>query len=499
MIAMGSKKDREQRLLLLLSKRQDYMTSEELAELLSISQKTIYRLIKKINDNYSDGGLIESEKGRGYKLNYEKYISQKNVRPVQRSQYSPTERRNRVTEELLLSSPNAKNVYDLFEEYFVGESVIFSDEQVIAEQLQKYELKLERKQRTLTVSGEEANIRRAVADLIQMHDIIDINDLKHNKMLNFNHYDVLFILDQLKVIEKQLETTIPYPYNVNIFSHLYILISRLRKVGRLQTAELSNLSDKERAEMQQDMPLYQVAKAAISNVENYLHDTLPELEAYYLYQYLTSSRMQGAVSKVTKFSSKVADITHAYLDGMSERLNIPIKGESIFLDLANHIKPMLNRLEHRIRVKNSLLNQIKMTYEDIFIYVSEVSAVVCEKFGLAAINDDENGFITLYFARIIETNQLPIRTVIMCTTGVGTSELLKVKVEKKFPELEIVDVVSSRDAKNFSDKYPGVEFILSTINLSEDIPLNSLLVSAMFTADDQNRLQKKIEEIYDGR
>ena len=143
-------------------------------------------------------------------------------------------------EELLLSSPNAKNVYDLFEDYYVGESVIFSDEQVIAEHLQRYELKLERKQRTLAILGKEANLRRAIADLIQVCTISsEIDHLKNHSELNFNNYDVLFILDQLKLIEKQLQLTIPYPYNVNIFSHLYILISRLRKVHRLPNEEMS--------------------------------------------------------------------------------------------------------------------------------------------------------------------------------------------------------------------------------------------------------------------
>ncbi|MBU5582280.1 PRD domain-containing protein, partial [Enterococcus sp. S181_ASV_20] len=322
----------------------------------------------------------------------------------------------------LLSSPNAKNVYDLFEDYYVGESVIFSDEQVIAEHLQRYELKLERKQRTLAILGKEANLRRAIADLIQVHNIIEIDDLKYHSELNFNNYDVLFILDQLKLIEKQLQLTIPYPYNVNIFSHLYILISRLRKVHRLPNEEMSPLSKKEQERLEQDKALYQVAKSAIKNVEKYLHNELPESEVYYLYQYLASSRMQGSLSKVTKFSSKVVEITNTYLDSMSQRLNISAKGDSIFLDLANHIKPMLNRLEHGIHVKNSLLDQIKMTYESIFSDVSDVSDEVSQHFELPKINEDENGFITLYFARIIETNQLPIRTVIMCTTGVGTSE-----------------------------------------------------------------------------
>ncbi|MGX7205250.1 BglG family transcription antiterminator [Enterococcus pingfangensis] len=495
---MGAKKNREQGLLLLLAKRHDYVTSEELAEHLGTSQKTIYRLIKKINETHGEG-LIQSEKGRGYKLNYEKYISQTNFQPSQRSQYSPQERRNRVMEELLLSSPNPKNVYDLFEEYYVGESVIFGDEQIIAEYLQRYELKLERKQRTLAVLGKEANLRRAISDLIQMHNIVEIDDLKNNSELNFNNYDVLFILDQIKLIEKQLGMTIPYPYNINIFSHLYILISRLRKVQQLPNEERGLLSKSEQERLQQDTTLYQVSKAAIQNVEQYLHRELPESEIYYLYQYLTSSRMQGSLSKVTKFSPKVAEITNVYLDGMSQRLNIPIKGDSIFLDLANHIKPMINRLNNGIHVKNSLLDQIKMTYEVIFTDVTQVSDEVSQRFDLPKIGEDENGFISLYFARIIETNQLPIRTVIMCTTGVGTSELLRVKVEKKFPELEIVDVIASRDAKRFMERYPGIDLILTTVNVSDAIQVPSLLVSAMFTKDDQNRLQKKIEGIYDER
>lgn len=262
---------------------------------------------------------------------------------------------------------------------------------------------------------------------------------------------------------------------------------------------MSPLSKKEQERLEQDKALYQVAKSAIKNVEKYLHNELPESEVYYLYQYLASSRMQGSLSKVTKFSSKVVEITNTYLDSMSQRLNISAKGDSIFLDLANHIKPMLNRLEHGIHVKNSLLDQIKMTYEAIFSDVSDVSDEVSQRFELPKINEDENGFITLYFARIIETNQLPIRTVIMCTTGVGTSELLRVKIEKKFPELEIVDVVASRDAKHFTEKYPGIDLILTTISISDMIPIPSLLVSAMFTRDDQTRLQKKIEAIYDER
>ncbi len=495
---MSSKENREQRLLLFFSKKQDYVTSEELANLLNVSKKTVYRLIKKINDE-SDGTLLLSEKGRGYKLDYEKYISQNRLRSTKTSHYTPAERRKRVMEELLLSSPKAKNVYDLYEEYYVGDSVISTDEQIISKELAEYDLVLARKNRTIAIIGKEANIRKAISDLIQLLNIIDIDELRSNKQLNFNNYDVLFVLDQLRMMEKQLNITIPYPYNVNIFSHLYILISRSRKVGTSIFAEkVAEVSD---GQKEKDLILHHVAQETITNVENYLHEILSENEAYYLYQYLVSSRMEGkeTIGTHVNFSSEVEQITRFYLDEMSTLLNTSTKNEAIFVDLGNHIKPMLNRLAHNIRVKNSLLTQIKMGYGQIYQQVTKVSQHVSEKYHFPEINEDENGFITLYFARIIESNQVPIKTIIMCTTGVGTSELLKVKVAKKFPELEIIAVVSTKDSKKLLRTYTDIELILTTVQLTNQVPITTLLVSAMFTADDQRRLQKKIEVIYEER
>ncbi|WP_086444586.1 BglG family transcription antiterminator [Candidatus Enterococcus lemimoniae] len=493
---MSSKKERKQTLLLLLSKKQDYMTAGELASMLNASPKTIYRLIKKINDETFDGSLILSEKGRGYKLDYEIYMKHDRYSVGKKSNFSPKERRSRILEELLLSSPKAKNVYELFEEYYVGDSVIFNDEQLLAEELKKYDLTLQRKNRALAIVGDETAIRKAISDRIQMLNIIDIEDLRNNKELNFNNYDVLFVLDQLKSIEKKLDIVIPNPYNVNIFSHLYILISRSRKVDLSKKYELSN---EEEIELERDFTLKAVAQASIQKIEAYLNKKLSKVEVYYLYQYLVSSRMQGSLSKATTFSPKVMKITHFYLDEMSAQLKILINNDTIFLELANHIKPMLNRLENGIRVKNSLLDQIKMTYEVIFRKITQVSDAVSKKYQLPAINEDENGFITLYFARIIETNQVPIRTLIMCTTGVGTSELLRVKVEKKFPELKIVEVVATRNVAESLKNHSDIELILTTIHLQNRIPIQSLLVSAMFTMDDQHRLQRKIEEIYHER
>lgn len=438
-----------------------------------------------------------SEKGRGYKLDYEKFIEQSESTSKQNIDVSPGERQDRVMEELLLSSPKALRIMELFGDYYVGDSAISNDEKVIANRIKKFELKLVRKNRTLAIKGKEENIRRAIAELIQRLNIIDLDEIKSSDELNFNRYDVLFVSDQLRIIEKQLGGAIPYPYNVNIFSHLYIMISRSRKLNHQLSGE--KLTNEQLLALDDSPKIRDIATEVIRNVEAYLVTKLPVSEIYYLYQYLLSSRMENVSDKIQTFSPEVEVITNYFLSEVGKRLNINATNESIFVDLANHIKPMLNRLKNKIRVKNGLLEQIQLTYESIFHFVSEVAEEVSEKFNLPAINQDEIGFITLYFARIIETHQLPIQTLIMCTTGVGTSELLKAKVAKKFPELNVVDVIATKNYQSALEKSPGIELILTTIGMKDLLPVNSLLVSAMLTVDDQTRIQKKIEEIYNER
>lgn len=496
-VTVSTKDNREQDLILFLSKSQGYVTSEELVKALDVSQKTVYRLIKKINDEYRDHPLILSERGRGYTLDYETFISYKKSKTSDKgSQITPSERRSRVMEELLLSSPKPIPIYDLFSDYYIGDSVISNDEQVMSEELKAFNVTLERKDRKLAVLGEEADIRKAIKQTNPIFHTIDLDDLKSNEELHFNKYDVLFILGQLRTIEKELDITIPYPYNVNIFSHVYILLSRSRKAPALFFSD--KVSDIEKENMRGDAILYPVARDVVHNIEIYLNSSLPEIEIYFLYQYLVSSRMQGSLAITSTFSPNVVEVTQAYVDGMSEYLGIDIESQSIFIDLANHIKPMLNRLDYKIRVKNGLLKQIKVTYEDVFKGVTDVSAFVSRRFGLPEINEDENAFITLYFAKVIVTgqHQRPIKTLIMCTTGIGTSELLKAKVARTFPELDIVGLVGSHDMQLVKETYPDAELILSTIRIKEDVQIHQLLVSAMFTFDDQKRLQSKIEAIY---
>ena len=62
---------RKQALLYTLSNHRDFITANELSGVLELSTKSVYRLIKQINEESRDGVVISSEKGRGFKLEYQ--------------------------------------------------------------------------------------------------------------------------------------------------------------------------------------------------------------------------------------------------------------------------------------------------------------------------------------------------------------------------------------------------------------------------------------------
>ncbi len=58
----------EHALINLFLTKNDFLTAKQLAEILDVSSKTIYRKIKNINETTGRKDIIISEKGRGFKL-----------------------------------------------------------------------------------------------------------------------------------------------------------------------------------------------------------------------------------------------------------------------------------------------------------------------------------------------------------------------------------------------------------------------------------------------
>ncbi|ECQ6352249.1 TPA: BglG family transcription antiterminator [Listeria innocua] len=479
----------ERALINLFLTKNDFLTANQLALMLEVSSKTVYRKIKNINSATDEKEIIISEKGRGYKLNYKAYIQAKLETTSDIFGYTPSERREKILLQVLFKSPKYLNIAKLYEGYYVGYNSIKNDFALLNQSIEKYHLALEKKQKEIRVVGTEENIRIAINEVINNLDLSSYDDLK-TEYSNLNNADVQFIVRQMEIIENKLMISIPYPYDINIFSHLYILINRFRQ------GEVEDFDETKEIYLVTNEKLHTIAVEAIESIEQYLKMKLPKRETFNFLQYLISSRFNHEIELISSnVLPIVEEMTDFYINQVAAKIDMPINKKQLKIELLSHMKPMVNRMNHQINIKNNLLSDIKLEYGQLFEIIKETARDVAETFKLNTISDDEVGYITIYFAKHIEESPLVKRIIIMCSSGIGTSELLKVKVQKAFPDVEIVDVLSSTRFKNSLQDYQNIDFILTTINAESTKEIPSLLVSAMFTEKDKMMVKKLMESL----
>lgn len=488
--------DKEMRLVALLVKTNDYVTAQELADQLNVSPRTIMRIVKRINTSLDPNNLlIKSESGKGYRLNYQAYLTQ-GERFTSVSAYSPTERRNEVLLNLLFRSPNKISISKLFQKFYVSEPVINVDLAFIKRVVATNGLELKNQDNTVRIIGNERRLRRLIISVINKLEITDY-DMLRKEFPDLSDYDLQVIIDQIDYIEKKLQSTIPFPYNINLFSHLYILIKRYRQ-GSQAHFQLEDKPDADDQALIANHPrLYSIATTVVQQIADYLSTPIPEIEKFFVFQYLSSSRLMTDPSQEIEHSEEVDDVVSSMIAGMSVRLNLVGTDAELRADLASHVQPMLNRMKQEISISNPLLIDIRTEYPQVFEATREVVDDILRTRYHQTVSDDEVGFITLYFAKHLEQHKRQIHALIMCSSGVGTSELLRVKVQRSFPKLIIDDVISLRAyEKERADYEKKIDLIITTIRMDQELTEHPvLLVNAMFNRADQERVQKTIEEL----
>lgn len=482
----------------LLSEKQ-IVTAKEIADRLKISTKTVYRLVKKLNELSSKGEIIETQRGKGLVLNYDSYLELIQDPFVPQDQNSE-ERRNQILLQMLFKSPNQVNLNALYENQFVSQELIYKDLEKIKEAITPYHLTLKKKRNFISIEGAEKFIRRLSYNLISIGSFLNNESYVVNNE-TINTYDADFITSMLEMIERTTGCSIPYPYNVNVFSHLYILLSRFRN-GRVHDTDISTLEELDNEEqylINQHGEKFQLAEKVIQRTNHYLNTKLPEIEVFYLFQYILSSRMDAEIGSLEygEAYDQIKPIAEFMVNSLEKDLAASFTVTLEDEEFLEHLRLMIYRIRNGIIIKNEMKQDIRREYSAIYEALERIANEMLEKFSMARISEDEIGFLVLYFAKVLEQVKFKKRVLIMCSSGVGTSELLKVKVQRAFPDLEIVDVVSFNQYKKKYEKIgrEAFDFILTTVSLENKSSLPSLLVNFMFTQQDQENVMKLLEGI----
>lgn len=483
-----------EKMIMTLSKTDGFVTAVDIATKLGVSEKTIYRKVRQINDSLGID-VIHSERGRGYRINYDQYLVATNRNTHNDIvDYSPVERRNKVLLNILFNAPFSISVDELYDHYYVSNDLIQQDLATLAKILKDFNVQLVKRGNKVSVNGDEEAIRRSINMTLVQSNLMSVDSLQGfaSEVADINIYDNQFLTAQIEWIQRSLSLTIPYPYNVNIFSHLYILIKRFRTGKVVEDNKAKKVFTDEEEIIRDNSEFFSVASDVIKNTSDYLHTKLPDVEKYYLLQYLISMRYDHDVTFNGMVSDEVLELVNLYTQGFNLTDSSP-RIQSLKQDLIGHLKPMLNRLENHIIVANRLLNDIKLEYGALFEKVKSISKQASQiMINKAPISDDESGFITLYFAKYFEENRPAKTALIMCASGVGTSKLLYAKVHQAFPNLKIVGTLSTGEYQNNEENYQDVDLIITTVSIHPVNQTRVVLSSAMFTQADRKIVESAL-------
>lgn len=166
------------------------------------------------------------------------------------------------------------------------------------------------------------------------------------------------------------------------------------------------------------------------------------------------------------------------------------KDRSLRDGLFLHLKDALQRLKEGTNIRNPLLDQIKKDYASLYRIVRKAADQV---FSDVVVPDEEIGFLVMHFGASLERlKQLRhnVRAILVCSSGIGSSKLLQIRLQKELPEIQIVDRVSWYEAtRTGKDKY---DLIISTV----DLPLNNeqyMKVTPLLTQAEADRLRTFVQ------
>ncbi len=470
-----------------------FTSAGELASQLFVSNKTIYRLVKKINDiaqsDYQKP-LILSETGKGYILN-PAFI---NINIQQSIDYKEENQLNDLLLSLMYKHPNKKS-REAFKFEYVSESTAERLMKKLEERLLAYRIKLRMNLDYVWIEGKEQDIRKAIHEIIlETHNLNALGEIG----IELNEFDKHFLDKQLALLEESIGETINYPYDITLYTHLYMLLKRYREgdVSYLQRQEPLEVDELQL--LHANRRLAEVARQIKGNIERYLNLELSEMEEFFIFQNLYSINIQERES--SNVDKSLAELISNRL--ITSFFNISDKSllpscRSLYEDIYQHTLPMLSRLRSGITVENNLLEEEKVEYRDTFYKLKAIISEINKELTFETkINEEEIGYLTLYFEKYKLSKNKAKNVLLVCSTGIGTSELLKIRLEKNVQNINIVATMSQRQMKNnkaFLDE--NIDLILSTLR----VPLNSvnlpvLTISPLLTSQDIQKINYMLKE-----
>lgn len=501
--------------ILLLMLEQEVIPVKELAKQIQVSKRTVQReleyisgLLKKYNIRFCSktgiGVWLEGTGADKQKLKAD-LEGESGLDACNRG-----ERRKRLIFEIL-KDKNPQKLYYYGNLFGVSEATVSSDLESVEPWFEGFGLKIVRKQGYgILLQGSEKNYRQAMRNFIDENiDSQMVREAYEDRNQPLLHAltrkggnNIYNILDQeilrrvvnciLCLNDRRILNLTENSY-MGLVIHITIAINRILKQEIIEAEEPLMQVVRESDE-------YQLAQYIAHALEAEFRIAIPEVEAAYIYLHIKGAKRQNIemderskneIQEQKKMMQLLNDMIDAY---DKEKAYLLKQDEEFIRGLLAHLLPTCTRLSGGMRIKNPLLEQIKLDYPEIFEKCRKVSRVLEQELS-AKVPEEETGFLAIHFGAAIlrlEEQKEQRRKVyigVVCASGIGISRLMLTKIEKYFGIRAELTAYGKEDITPYV--LERTDFLVSTIPLGE-ADAEVLYVSPLLVEEDMNNIERLV-------
>lgn len=452
--------ERQQQILNILEKTPDFITSEEIARRCGVSAKTVRNEIKLMQEEIPEhSAIITVSKRHGIRLDVQDPEMWKQYAVAISEDSDGGAREKMILKLILMHTLQDEPLLQqkLVDSLYVSLSSIKASMKDVREELETFHLTVvNHRNQGMMVKGMERDIRhclyehlghRAGTSLEQIGLPFSIHELRTMLIRVLAIYDMMLTDDSLRDAAD------------------YIAIALLRASHghnisyRLQESKMIS-SHKE----------YRIASAVFDEIYEKFHIDVDTNEIYYITQLLIMSRRYTATEHPV--SDQISQLTEKMLERVCQIVGLDFREDEVLSKgLRSHLEIVVPRIRFHIRIHNEVLDVVKNEYPLAFQIGIIAAKVIEEQIGETA-SEDEVGYIAIHFGaaltrrNIDHTRNVRRTAFVICGSGIGTSVLLKARLEEYFKEvLSVVKVMPGYCLKDADIQ--SADLLISTMPLEE--------------------------------
>ena len=486
-------------LKLLFDHKHTYLTSQEIASGIDVSNRTARKYLHLLEDALKQESLatIEAKQGNGYQLKIEdarrfdefyleevkSQMASKDITTIQES----NDRQYYILNRLFFEQ-SAVYVDAIADELFVSRSTISNDLVEIKKLITPYQIELQSKSnKGIFIVGNEQNIRHFIMNYFfmeRLHDNLFAFSMYANLLEGISVEEiVIIVLDECRESQLKLSDFIVY----NLVLHIGLAIKRIQN-GFFMDIQAPISFDEDSIE-------YQTALKILARIEHAVGITFSSEEADFI-----ALHLKNKITAKTIF--KKADATEEQiraqlletLKAIDQDTSFDLEHDTILIDgLMLHFIPLLTRLQNNSSIENPLLEEIKTQYPDLFeLTVNYFSKMPV--FKSYQVTEGEWAYLAIHITAAVERyfNEQKTHVLVICATGLGSSQMIKNRLEREFGSRILIEKVISYYEIAEQD-LSHIDLVISSINLG-NIVLNAPIVnvSVFLGKDDIQKINHEI-------